>query len=157
MNSFYSFDIGCPSRLTTLPMTPLSRSLSMLPGSNPLPAEIVESNANSAGDLDLESGLSDQEFDLADRRHRHLLSDSEYESLLQELLNSPPCPLIPAMASFGTIASPGITTQSMQQSYSPLWAPPISAISLNEALPEEPAIFKVNNLRSTWSFVSIGV
>lgn len=112
---------------------------------------------------DPEIGFLDLENQIEDRRHRHLLTDEEYEELVQDLLtertaknslglpflelfpNLPLSPSIEAIPRCATFVSPGTITQSMLDSDLPLWAVPTYATSRSVVLTEEPVIFKVTS------------
>ena len=116
----------------------------------PQSSELMEpaSTSGRASDPDLEIGLQDQRHQIEEERHRHLLTDEEYEELLQDLLHggqpsSPKLsPSIEAITNFDISFLRGTTIPPMPESYSLPWVPPSFVTNQSEE-PVEPSIYKV--------------
>ena len=116
----------------------------------PQSSELMEPALTSGRerDPDLEIGLQDQRHQIEEERHRHLLTDEEYEDLLQDLLHgghpsSPKLsPSIEATTNFDISFLRGTITPSMPETFSPLWDPPSFVTNQNE-VQMEPNIYKV--------------
>ena len=134
------------------------------PSTTTISSDRIVSNPLGETGPDLETGLlefQDLENQIEEQRHRHLLTDEEYEALVQDLLtertvkkslgvqlpeflpNFPSSPSTDPILRSDTVCSLGTIIQSTPAISFPLWAQPTYATNQREermAL----SIFKVN-------------